>query len=189
MSHPERCRSSPRARASLVVCSAFFGLAGVAVLALCSACVTARPSVATVTNDAGNPYLDRQVLHDDPSDALRMPGAEALQSVGAERRTTPAGYVPAFEGAIFGTPATPEDVKAFYANSLSALGWQPDTYGVFPTSTDTQVWGWCKPDRLFRIAILDPASLSTTLIRARAYRTLFHATNNGRAHNLTCPGH
>jgi hypothetical protein len=118
-----------------------------------------------------------------------MPDAEALQSVGAERHTTPGGYVPAFDGAIFGTLAAPDEVKAFYANSLSALGWQPDTYGVFLTSTDTKVWGWCKPDRLFRVAILDPASFTTTLNGAREYRTLFHATINGRAPNVTCPSH
>lgn len=78
-------------------------------------------------------------------------------------------------------------VHAFYADSLASLGWQPDTYGVFPTSTDQTVWGWCKSDRLFRLAILDPRSLAPMSNGSGEYATLFHATINGRTPEVPCP--
>ena len=99
------------------------------------------------------------------------------------------GYATAFDGGIFGVHAAPAEVQAFYDTELQRQAWQPDTYQVFPTSTDLKVWGWCKPERLFRVAILDPSSFSPTLTQAQSYETLFHATINGRTPAVPCPSH
>jgi hypothetical protein len=58
---------------------------------------------------------------------------------------------------------------------------------VFPTSTDLKVWGWCKPERLFRVAILDPSFFSSSLTQGQSYEALFHATINGRTPAVPCP--
>jgi hypothetical protein len=145
----------------------------------------------TVTGTAGlpstNPYPDRQTLLADPASTIRMPGADELRPVGAERRTTPEGYATAFDGGIFGVHAAPAEVQAFYDAELRRQAWQPDTYQVFPTSTDLKVWGWCKPERLFRVAILDPSFFSPSLTQGQSYEALFHATINGRTPAVPCP--
>jgi hypothetical protein len=154
-----------------------------------TACATAQSASAVVTPTAGSDYLGREALRQDPADSLRMPGADEFQVVAAQGRAAPGGYVPAFDGAIFGTAAAPDEVHAFYADRLASLGWQPDTYGVFPTSTDQKVWGWCKPDRLFRLAILDPRSLAPMPNESSEDVTLFHATINARTRGVSCPSH
>jgi hypothetical protein len=147
------------------------------------------PELAARINTPGvvNPYPDRQTLLADPAAQIRMPEADELQRVGAERRTTPEGHAAAFDGAIFGTQAAPEEVHRFYDSALRHEGWQPDTYQVYPTSTDLKVWGWCKPELLFRVAIVDPETFSPDLRRGRSYTSLFHATINGRAADVPCP--
>jgi hypothetical protein len=158
-------------------------------IALCLACAAPQPVKSSSVVPSTNPYPDRQTLLADPASTIRMPGADELRPVGAERRTTPEGYATAFDGAIFGVHAAPDEVQAFYDAELRRQAWQPDTYQVFPTNTDLKVWGWCKPERLFRVAILDPSSFSPTLTQGQSYETLFHATINGRTPGVPCPYH
>ena len=44
------------------------------------------------------PYPDRQAMLADAAAQIRMPGADELRPVGAERRTTQEGYATAFVG-------------------------------------------------------------------------------------------
>jgi hypothetical protein len=164
------------------------GLGALIVLLLVVVGCSPPPSGAKLSTDGhDNPYADRQALLVEPAAHLRMPGTNEIQHVGAERRATPEGYAPAFDGAIFGTQASPGEVQQFYDSALRQDGWLPDTYQVYLTSTDRNVQGWCKPDRLFRVAIIEPSRLAHNPNEALAYRTLFHATINGRSQDVACP--
>jgi hypothetical protein len=164
-------------------------LLGSALVALGVACASPQAAPVAGTAVAANSYPDRQELRADPAAQIQMPRTDELRAVGAERHTTPEGDAGAFDGGIFGADATPAEVHAFYDAALRQQGWQPDTYGVFSTSTDLNVWGWCKPGRLFRVAILDPDAFAHSLTKSRPYPSLFHATINGRAPDVPCPSH
>src|SRR3979411_3285593 len=70
-------------------------------VALGLACAAPQTATGTAGLPSTNPYPDRQTLLADPASTIRMPGADELRPVGAERRTTPEGYAPPFEGGTF----------------------------------------------------------------------------------------
>ena len=89
--------------------------------------------------------------------------------------------------ALPGTNATPGEVQGFYAAALRRSDWQPDTFEIYPTSTDLNGWGWCNPDRLFRLAIGDPAAIAPSLPLGRSYTTVFQGSLRGRTTDVACP--
>lgn len=124
----------------------------------------------------------------DPAHQLRMPGAVELAHVGNDRRATVEGEQDPFDGWIYGTQASADEVLAFYAAELTRLGWKPDRYRVVAATTEVKAWGWCKPGVRFRLAIDREGTNSPALYKGQSYATTFDATMIGRDPKVTCPG-
>lgn len=132
--------------------------------------------------------LERRDLERDVASNLRMSGADELAHVGDERRTTIEGAQRPFEGRIFGTMATAEEVFAFYGRELMALGWQRQQ-AVGRSTVELDLRSWCKPKIWFRLAIVDRArAFQPAFYRGRDYTTVFDATLIGTDPKSACPG-
>ncbi len=132
--------------------------------------------LALVSACAQSGELERSDLVKDPAVALRMPGADQLGHVGGERIKTLDGEQPPFEGYIFGTAASTEEVLAFYTQELARLGWKPNVSAGLST-VELDVRWWCSPKVTFRLGIKDKArAFEAAFYRGKDYATVFDAT-------------
>lgn len=99
-------------------------------------------------------YLPEATLRQDAASELAPPGATSLATLSAEPFNNITGPQAGFYGHLFGTDLGSDDVSAFYARELVARGWRA-TRAPIRGSTESQAWGWCKPNMLFRLAILE----------------------------------
>lgn len=137
-------------------------LTGIVCLAVISAC-------------AQSGELERSGLVKDPAVALRMPGADQLGHVGGERIKTLDGEQEPFEGYIFGTAASTEEVFAFYEQELGRLGWKPNGSAGMST-VELDVRWWCSPKISFRLGIEDKArAYQPGFYKGKSYTTVFDA--------------
>ena len=122
-----------------------------------------------------------------PAVALRMPGADQLGHVGGERIRTLDGEQQPFEGYIFGTAASSDEVFAFYTQELVRLGWKPDSSGGLST-VELEVRWWCTPKAGFRLAIEDKVrAFEPAFYKGRDYATVFDATVIAYGEISACP--
>lgn len=132
--------------------------------------------------------LERVDLVEDPAAGLRMPAADELAHVGDERRTTIDGPQRPFEGRIFGTMATAEEVFAFYDRELTSVGWQR-RLALGLSTVELDLRSWCKPKVWFRLAIKDKErAFQPGFYRGRDYTTVYEATLIGTDPTSPCPG-
>jgi len=151
---------------------------------------TPTPPPPTPPGGANNPYALGRDLAQDPAAALRMPGADLLLGGGAlERRQVLGRTQPASVVGIYGTQATPEEVRAWYDRELRARGYAYIPDGAIPSTAELAVWLWCKGRVAdLRLGIKNPAMpTNPDLYRGGAYRTVFDATLLGLLPSETCP--
>ncbi len=88
-----------------------------------------------------------------------------------------------------GTQATQQDVFDFYNTELKKLGWVSTKYDVFQTTTETKVYGWCKPKRLFRLGFFDKKEYSydPKISKDWNYITYFTTYLTGESSSARCP--
>jgi len=150
--------------------------------------VFAAATVILTACDLDNPYLPQSALQNEPAAKLRYPGATQLGRVSHERETTFDGPLPAVDGFVFGADVGREDLFAYYDRELRRLGWQQDDYGIYETTVETDMWGWCKPRMSFRLAIKDQdRAYDPSFYKGRTYRTVFEANLQGRDADVPCP--
>lgn len=132
-------------------------------------------------------WPERSELASEPAAALRFPEAEELAHVANEARSTIEGPFAAFDGRIYGSQATQEDIFAFYERELANLGWQRDEFAVFTSSGELDSWGWCKPSMIFRLAIKKPGNFREEFYRGKEFVTVFEGVLIGREAEKACP--
>lgn len=137
---------------------------------------------------AANKPLELADLQADPAYALRMPGADGLAEVGAERRLTPDGAQSPFAGHIFGTLATSAEVYAFYERVLARLGWRPETPPFSRSTAELENRLYCAGRATFRLAIEDKdRAFQQAFYHGRTYLTVFDARLIGESRSSSCP--
>ena len=143
--------------------------------------------VAMVATSCAAGKVGRAELARDDAHQIRMPGAVELAHVGNGRRSTIEGEQEPFDGFIFGTQSSAEDVRAYYSREVARLGWRPDDYQVFAATTEMGAWGWCKPAMRARLSIVRPTTYGETLYGGRTFATTFDARLIGRDPQVKCP--
>ncbi|SRR5258708_5582754 len=88
-----------------------------------------------------------------------------------------------------GTQATQQDVFNFYNTELKKLGWVSTKYDVFQTTTETKIYGWCKPKRLFRLGFFDKKEYAydPKIGKDWNYITYFTTYLTGESSSARCP--
>ena len=133
--------------------------------------------IALVAACAQDGELERSDLVKDPAVALRMPGADQLGHVGGERIKTLDGEQQAFEGYIFGTAASTDEVFVFYTQELARLAWKPNGSMVGASGVELDLRWWCTSKVAFRLGIKDKArAFQPAFYRGKDYATVFDAT-------------
>lgn len=152
-------------------------------LAGCSVSVpTPGPSPTAVVRPP-NPYAPLAVLRQDPAAGLRLPGADGLDTGAGEGETAAGlrGYRPAEIVHWSGTQASVPEVFAYYDRELRAAGYALIPYGAAQSSTESAVWGWCKPQAAFRLGIVIQAKFDLgRSLQGRTYQTIMRTILTGR---------
>ncbi len=181
---------SPRRQAPLVALLALLLLGACAPGGGIPGGPTRTPPPPTAPGGANNPYALGRDLAQDPAAALQMPDADLLMGGGpVERRYALAKPLPATVVGIYGTQATPEEVRAWYDRELRAVGYTYIPNGAIHSTGETAVWLWCKGTvGDLRLGIKNPAvRTNPDLNGGRAYRTVFDATLIGLLPSEPCP--
>lgn len=127
-------------------------------------------------------------LQADPAFALRMPDADELAELGAERAAGAEGSTPMFAGHIFGTRSTSAEVYAFYERELGRLGWRLDTPPFASSTAELENRLFCNSKRSFRLAIKNKdTAFQPAFYRGRSYTTVFDATLIATDPKTSCP--
>lgn len=100
-------------------------------------------------------YLPVSELSREAASELAPPGAVSLATLRAEPLDTITGPQAGYYGHLFGSDLSSDEVAAFYGRELPRLGWKP-TRQPIRGSTESMTRGWCKPNMLFRLGVLDP---------------------------------
>lgn len=122
-----------------------------------SAALILAATVVAALAACGPDLSEIETLRAMPEAQLTYPGSEEVSRGGDVSRASITGRQPAFACRVVGTEATPDELFAWYAESLEAEGWVTGGSSSRAAATgELDATAWERNGLIFRLSVLDP---------------------------------
>lgn len=113
-----------------------------------------------------------------PEAALVYPGSDVIADGGRDAGQSITGSVSAAAWQLLGTDGSPDEIEAFYALELAALGWADGAGGTssgISATGEIRARAWSKDGVVFRLGLRDPESWRADPELFSRYRSVYDA--------------